>query len=151
MPCGEKKNRPPSGSPNRHSCDSSVTEKYYSRFYILKRLDFQFVPSNLTYWDTVRDRAQYVLERCPYKRGYYDKVAFMTDCKPVRIFAYSSTGEQFEKKNRLQSTFMMPLAKTRFTLVFQLHLILLIQSTKTLSFPRGGLSIMTYTGRDFTR
>ena len=93
-----------------------------------------------------------VLERCPYKRGYYDKVTFMIDCKPVLIFAYSSTREQFEKKPTvLQSTFMMPLAKTRFTLVFQLHLILLVQSTKTLSFPRGGLSIMTYTGRDFTR
>ena len=76
----------------------------------------------------------------------------MTDCKPVRIFAYSSTGEQFEKKTDcFASTFMMPPAKTRFTLVFHLHLILLIQSKKTLSFPRGGLSIMTYTGRDFTR
>ena len=49
-----------------------------------------------------------ILERCPYKRGHYNDVTFMT---------------------ALKLSF-----KTRLTLVFKLHLSLLIHSTKTLSF-----------------
>ena len=53
-----------------------------------------------------------VLERCPYKRGHYDDVTFITPLTVLRV--------QF--------------SKTRFTLAFKLHLNLLIQNTKTLSF-----------------
>ena len=52
-----------------------------------------------------------VLERCPYKGGHYDNVTFDS--------TYS---------------FKCSLAKTRLTLIFKLHLSLLIHSTKTLSF-----------------
>ena len=57
----------------------------------------------------------YVLERCPYKRGHYDDVTFMT-------FHYSTY------------SFKCSVAKTRLTLVFKLHLNFLIYSTKALSF-----------------
>ena len=54
-----------------------------------------------------------VLERCPYKRGHYDDVTFMT---PLTVLRECSV------------------AKTRITLVFKLNLKLLIHSTKILSF-----------------
>ena len=55
-----------------------------------------------------------VLERCLYKRGHYDDVTFMTPLTVLSVQYY--------------------VAKTRLTLVFKLHLSLLIHSTKTLSF-----------------
>ena len=53
-----------------------------------------------------------VLERCPYKRGHYDDVNFYDSTYSVKC----------------------SVAKTRLTVVFKLHLSLLIHSTKTLSF-----------------
>ena len=50
------------------------------------------------------------LEGCPYKRGHYDDVTFMTPLYSTYSFKCSA-------------------AKTRFTLVFKLHLNLLIHST----------------------
>ena len=53
-----------------------------------------------------------VLEKCPYKRGHYDDVTLMT---PLTVLS-------------------LQCAKIRLTLVFKLHLNLLIDSAKTLSF-----------------
>ena len=53
-----------------------------------------------------------VLERCPYKRGHYDDVTFMT---PLKVLSVSSV------------------AKTRRTVAFKLDLKLLIHSANTLS------------------
>ena len=56
-----------------------------------------------------------VLEGCPYKRGHYDDVTFMT---PLTVFNRGLVANY----------------KTRLTLVFKLHLKLLIHKIKTLSF-----------------
>ena len=65
-----------------------------------------------------------VLERCPYKRGHYDDVTFMTPLK-------------------------CSVAKTRLTLVFKLHLGLLMHSTKTLSV--SSIQHCTYQLRTYSR